>query len=53
MKLDLESFGLRLKSLLWKREKEDDDISRGIRRIGAYFTTQGIHQEIGNHELAI
>ena len=28
MKLDLESFGLRLKNWLWKDERKDDDMSR-------------------------
>ena len=53
MKLDLESFGLRLKIWLWKGEREDDEMSRDNRRIDAYFTTQGIHQEIRSHELFI
>ena len=52
MKLDLESFGLWLKTWLWKGEREDDEMSRGNRRIGTYFTTQGIHQEIRGHKLA-
>ena len=52
MKLDLENFGLRLKIWLWKGEREDDEMSRGNRRIGTYFTTQGIHQEIRSNELA-
>ena len=52
MKLDLGSFGLRLKIWLWKGEREDDEMSRGNRRIGTYLKTQGIHQEIRNHELA-
>ena len=52
MEQDLESFGLRLKIWLWKCEREDDEMSRGNRRIGTYFTTQGIHQEMGSHELA-
>ena len=43
MELDLESFGLRLKTWLWKGEREDDEMNRGNRRIGTYFTTQGIH----------
>ena len=30
----LESFGLRLKNWLWKREREDDKMSRGYRKIG-------------------
>ena len=33
MKLDLESFGLRLKIWLWKGERYDDEMSRGNRRI--------------------
>ena len=41
---DLESIGLRLKIWLWKGEREDDEMSRGHRMIGTYFTTQGIHQ---------
>ena len=52
MELDLESFGLRLKIWLWKGEREEDEMSRGNRRIGTYFTTQGIHQKIRSHELA-
>ena len=52
MQLDLESFLLRLKNWLWKGEREDDEISRGYRRIGTNFTTQGIHQEIRNNKLA-
>ena len=40
MELDLEIFELRLKIWLWKGEREDDEMSRGNRRIGAYFTTQ-------------
>ena len=52
MKLDLESFGLRLKNWLWKGEREDDEMSRYYRMIGTYLTTQGIHQEIRSHELA-
>ena len=51
MEQDLESFGLRLKILLWKGEREDDEISRGYRRINTYFANQGIHQEIRSHEL--
>ena len=51
MELDLESFGLRLKIWLWKGEREDE-MSRDNRMIGTYYTTQGIHQEIRNHELA-
>ena len=43
MELDFESFGLRLKFWLWKGEREDDEMSRSNRRIGTYFTTQGIH----------
>ena len=53
MELDLESFGLRLKIWLWKGEREDDEMTRGNRRIDTYFTTQGIHQEIRSHELTI
>ena len=30
----MESFGLRLKIWLWKGEGEDDEMSRGNRRIG-------------------
>ena len=52
MKQDFESFGLRLKNWLWKGEREDDEISIGYQWIGAYFTTQRIHQEIRSHELA-
>ena len=51
MELDLESFRLRIKIWLWKSEREDDEISRGNRRLGTYFTTQGIHQEIRSHKL--
>ena len=40
MKLDLKSFGLRFKFWLWKGEREDDEMSRGNKRIGTYFTTQ-------------
>ena len=43
MELDFESFRLRLKIWLWKGEREDDWMSRCNRRIGTYFTTQGIH----------
>ena len=46
MELCLESFWLRLKIWLWKGEREEDEMSRGNRMIGTYFTTQGIHQEI-------
>ena len=52
MELDLESFRLRLKIWLWKGEREEDEMSRGNRRICTYFTTQGIHQKIRSHELA-
>ena len=52
MELDLESFGLRLKIWLWKGERKDDEVSRDNRRIDTYFITQGIHQEIRNHELS-
>ena len=52
MKQDLESFGLRLKNLLWKGERKDDEMSRGCRRIDIYFATQGIHQEIRSHKLS-
>ena len=52
MELDLESFGLKLKFWLWKGERKDDEMSRDNRRIGTYFTTQGMHQEIRSHELA-
>ena len=52
MELDLESFGLRLKIWLWKGEREENEMSRGNRRICTYFTTQGIHQEIRSHELS-
>ena len=34
-----------------KKKKKDDEISRGYRMIGTYFSTQGIHQEIRSHEL--
>ena len=51
MELDMESFRLRLKFWLWKCEREDDEMSRGHKRIGTYFTTQGIHQEIRSHKL--
>ena len=50
MELDLESFGLMLKIWLWKGEREDDEMSRGNRKIDTYFTTQGIQQEIRSHE---
>ena len=53
MELDLESFLLRLKFWLWKGERENDEMSGDNRRIGTYFTTQGIHQEIRRHELEI
>ena len=43
MKLDLESFGLRLKIWLWKGEREDDEMNRGNRRICTYFTTPRIY----------
>ena len=49
MELDLESFGLRLKLWLWKGEREDNEMSRGNRRICTYCTTQGIHKEIRSH----
>ena len=52
MEQDFESFGLRLKNWLWKGEREDDEMSRGYRRKGTYFTTQGIHQEIRSHRLS-
>ena len=52
MELDLESFQLRLKFWLWKGEREDDEMSKGYRRIETYFTTQGIHKEIRSNELA-
>ena len=52
MKQDLKSFGLRWKNWLWKDEKEDDEMSRGYRRIYTYFTIQGIHQEIRSHKFA-
>ena len=52
MELDLKSFGLRLKIWLWKGEREYDEMNRGNRRIGTYFTTQGIHQEIRSYEFA-
>ena len=35
-----------------KLKREDDEMSRGYRRIGTYLTTQGIHQQIRSHELA-
>ena len=53
MEQDLESFRLRLKNRLWKVKREDDETSRGYIRMGTYFTTQGIHQKIRSHELAI
>ena len=40
MEQDLESLGLRLEFWLWKGEREDDEMSRGDRMIGTYFTTQ-------------
>ena len=43
MEQDLESFGLRLKNWLWKGEREDYEMCRYYRRMGTYFTTQGIH----------
>ena len=43
MELDLESLGLRLKIWLWEGEREDAEMNRGNRRIGTYFTSQGIH----------
>ena len=36
MEYDLESFGLNLKILLWKCEREDDEVSRGYKRINTY-----------------
>ena len=39
MELNLESFGLRLKIWLQKGEREDDEMSKGYRRKGTYFTT--------------
>ena len=51
MEQDLESFWLRLKFWLWKGEREDDEMRRYYRRIGTYFTTQRIHQEIRSNEL--
>ena len=51
MEQDFENFGLRLKIWLWKGEREDDEMSKMYRRIGTYFTTQGIHQEIRSHKL--
>ena len=51
IELDLESFELRLKFWLCKCEREDDEMGRGNRKIGTYFTIQGIHQEIRTHEL--
>ena len=39
MELDLESLRLRLKIWLWKGEREDDEMNRGNRMIGTYFTT--------------
>ena len=35
-----------------KDEREDDEMCRGYRRIGTYFTTQGIHLEIRSHDLS-
>ena len=53
MELDLESFGLRLKKIGYgKLKREDDEMSRGYKKISIYFTTQGIHQEIKSYELA-
>ena len=52
MELDLKSFELRLKIWLREGEREDDEMSRGNRRINTYFTTQEIHQKIRSHELA-
>ena len=49
MELDLESLRLRLKIWLWEGEREDAEMNRGNRRIGTYFTSQGIHQEIRSH----
>ena len=43
MELDLKSFRLRLKIWFWKGERKDDEMSRGNKRIGTYFTNQGIH----------
>ena len=43
--------GLRLKIWLWESEREDYEMSKGYGRIGTYFTTQGIHQEIKSCEL--
>ena len=52
MEQDFESFWLWLKNWIWKCEREDDEMNICYRMIGTYFTTQGIHQEIRNHELS-
>ena len=44
---DLESFELWLENWIWKVKKK----IMGCKRIDTYFTTQGIHVEIRNHEL--
>ena len=52
MEPGLESFRLWLKNWIWKVKREDDEMSRGYRRIGTYYTTQVIHLEIRSYELA-
>ena len=52
MEPKLESLGFGWIIGFVKLKKEDDEMSRGYRRIGTYFITQGIHQEIRSHELA-
>ena len=52
MKLDLEIFGFWLENWFRKLKRKDDEMNRGYRRIGTYFTTQRIHQEIRSHKLA-
>ena len=52
MKQDLTSFGLRLKSWLWKSKREDDEMSRGYRMIYTYCATKRNHKEIRSHKLA-
>ena len=43
---------LKYGTIIGKLKIEDDEMSRGYRRIGTYFITQGIHQEIRRRELA-
>ena len=52
MEPDLESWGCGWRIGFGKLKKEDVEMSRGYRKIGTYFTTQGIHHEIRIHELA-